>query len=434
MLKEVQGLDLWRDWVRHRQHFARFDEESDALCRQISQELEAEGDTALLRWVQKLDGIRAESTEQLRLSHETCTKALKALEPRLEEALQASWERVQRFHEHELENTKAWSYEDDLGVRMGRQRIPVASAGVYVPGGKAPLFSSMVMNMAPAQVAGVSRKVVACPALPLPSLGHLGNEALAATAALTGADEVWCLGGALALIALAQGTETIEPVATLAGPGGRWVVAAKRYLYGRVGIDTLAGPSEVLVVADDSADSAWVAADLMAQAEHDERSAAVLITTSEDLGSAVRASLNELLAEHPDSPAHVSLRDHSLCLRVGSLEEALEAANLLAPEHLQLCVAEPEALVPLVRAAGAIMVGHHSAEVFGDYVAGPNHVLPTAGSAQYACGLSVTNFLLRPTLLKCGSEAATKLAGWAATMAHEEGLPAHERAARLRQN
>ena len=425
-LRRVAAED-WADWVRARRQRVQVDAEAEELCRRMIEDFAADGDAALLDWVERIEGRRPDSVEQLRLAVPPAEEALGALDAELADAMRLAWERVSAFHAREArEVAREWSGGDGEGSHFGRLVRPLAAVGLYAPGGSAPLFSTVLMAAAPARAVGVQRLALACPAA-------AEQPAVLAAAALAGIDELWCLGGAQALVALALGTQTIAPVQKLVGPGGRWVTAAKRALYGRVGIDMVAGPSEVLVIADGSADPRWVAADMLAQAEHDELASALCLTTDAALAEALEREIAERLQRLPRPELAAAIRDNGVLCVAPDLDWALQAANDFAPEHLHLAVADPEPLLPQVRAAGAVFVGHLAGEVLGDYLAGPNHILPTAGAAAYHSGLGVLDLVVRPTFLRCDSpEGAAKLGRSAAVMARAEGLEAHAESAELR--
>jgi histidinol dehydrogenase len=307
---------------------------------------------------------------------------------------------------------------------------PVDAVGLYVPGGTAAYPSSVLMNAVPAKVAGVPRI-----ALVVPAPDGVLNPLVLAAGRLAGIDEVYRVGGAQAVAALAYGTESVPPVAKIVGPGNAYVAAAKRLVFGTVGIDMIAGPSEVLVIADDGNDPAWIAADLLAQAEHDTAAQSILVTDSPRLADAIEDAVAAQLATLPRAAiAGASWRDHGAVIRVDDLAAAADLANRIAPEHLELAVADPEALLPSIRNAGAVFLGRYTPEAIGDYVGGPNHVLPTARSARFSSGLSVFDFLKRTTLLGMGPDQLRALAGPAIALAEAEGLAAHGRSVAIRLN
>jgi histidinol dehydrogenase len=321
-------------------------------------------------------------------------------------------------------------YTDELGVELGTRWTAIESVGLYTPGGTAAYPSSVLMNAVPAKVAGVERIVMTVPTPP-----GVTSPLVLLAARIAGVDEIYRVGGAQAVSALAYGTESIRPVAKIVGPGRDYVAAAKRLVFGIVGIDLIAGPSEVLIVADADNNPDWLAADLLAQAEHDGSAQAVLITDSTELGDRVAEAVERQLKTLPrGSIAAASWNDHGAIIFVRSLAQAMELANRIAPEHMELAVADPEALLLRVRNAGAVFLGSHTPEVIGDYVGGSNHVLPTARSARFSSGLSVYDFIKRTSLLKLGPEQLRALGGAAVTLAKAEGLDAHARSVSIRLN
>ncbi|MEJ5233701.1 MAG: histidinol dehydrogenase [Geminicoccaceae bacterium] len=407
---------------------ARREETADvrAQVAEILARVRSEGDAALLELTRRFDRLEAPNVAALAIDRATLERARATLDPELASALELAAERIRAFHARQMPADLDWT--DEVGVRLGLRWQPVESVGLYVPGGKAAYPSSLLMNAIPAKVAGCRRLVVA-----VPTPEAVVNEAVLAAAAIAGVDEVWRIGGAQAIGALAWGTETIAPVDKIVGPGNAWVAEAKRQVYGRVGIDMIAGPSEVVVVADASADPDWIAADLLAQAEHDERAQSILVTDSAELADAVERAVAAQLATAPrDAIARASWGDHGAILLVRELDEAPELVDRLAPEHLQLVTAEPERLAARIRRAGAIFLGAHTPEVIGDYVGGPNHVLPTGRTARFASGLSVFDFLTRTTILGCDARALARLGPAAVALARAEGLAAHARAVELR--
>ncbi len=323
---------------------------------------------------------------------------------------------------------KAHRYTDALGVQLGWQYAPLESVGLYVPGGKASYPSSVLMNAVPAKVAGVERLVMV-----VPTPDGAVNPAVMAAAEIAGVDEIYRIGGAQAIAALAYGTASIAPVAKVAGPGNAYVAEAKRQVYGTVGIDTIAGPSEILVVADAKNDPRWIAADLLSQAEHDEMAQSILITNDGNFANAVAAEIEALLEHMPSRHiARASWEAHGAIILVDHWHEALPIIATVAPEHAELALDEAEALAPKIRGAGAIFLGRHTPEAIGDYIAGPSHVLPTSRAARFSSGLSVFDFLNRTSLIGCSAEAVQQLAPDAACLADAEGLPAHALSLRLR--
>ncbi|HZA67920.1 MAG TPA: histidinol dehydrogenase [Geminicoccaceae bacterium] len=385
----------------------------------------SDGDAALLEYTAQFDRQRLRP-EQLRVGADEIARAVADCPAELRRALELAAARIGAFHRHQLPQPLA--IEDDLGVELGLRWQPIAAVGIYVPGGTAAYPSSVLMNALPAKIAGVGRLVMTVPA---PD-GALDPLVLVA-ADLAGVDEIYRVGGAQAIGALAFGTQTIAAVDKIVGPGNAYVAEAKRQVFGRVGIDMIAGPSEIVVVADRDQDPAWVAADLLSQAEHDELAQAVLITDSEALADAVAATVEAQLAELPRRAiAAASWRAFGAIVLVQDLSRAPALVDLLAPEHLELLLADPAAMAARIRNAGAMFLGPHTPEVIGDYVGGPNHVLPTDRSARFASGLSVFDFLKRTTLLSCTAGSLAQLGPAAATLARAEGLAGHARAIELR--
>ena len=410
------------------------DAEAGRVAARIVEDVRCRGDAALLEHCAALDGAVAASVAELELSPARCRRALAALDTTQRGALERAAERIRAFHERELEaeGEALRLHVDDEGVGTGRRQLPLERVGLYVPGGRGGYPSTVLMTALPARVAGVGEIIVTTP---MPTAVGEARPMLLAAAAVVGVDRLFCIGGAQAIAALAFGTETVPKVDKIVGPGNRYVAAAKRLVYGHVGLDAEAGPSEVLIIADSSADSDWVALDLCAQAEHDTEARALLLSPDAALIEAVGERLAQLLEELPRREViAASLRRHGALVKVADLDQAVALANRLAPEHLGLCVADPEALLPMVRHAGAVMLGHCAAEVLGDYCAGPSHVLPTGGAARYASVLGVRDFLRRSSLLRCGAEAAAALASTAAVLARAEGLEAHARSADARRN
>jgi histidinol dehydrogenase len=387
----------------------------------------AEGDAALYDLTLRFDGLDLHEAG-LRVSESEIEAADAKVDKRTREALQVAHDRILAHHQRQLPTDD--SYKDALGVELGTRWTPVGSAGLYVPGGTASYPSSVLMNALPAKVAGVPRIVMVVPA-PRAKL----NPLVLVAAKLAGISEIYRVGGAQAIAALAYGTESIAPVAKIVGPGNAYVAAAKRQVFGQVGIDMVAGPSEVVVIADCDNDPAWIAADLLAQAEHDEAAQAILITDDAAFARAVEQAVEAELAVLPRADtARASWRDFGAIVEVRSLDEAPAIADRLAPEHLEIATRDPDALAGQVRDAGAIFIGRYTPEVIGDYVAGSNHVLPTARSARYASGLSVLDFMKRTSLLKCDANSLAALGPAAMTLAEAEGLDAHRRSVAIRLN
>jgi histidinol dehydrogenase len=389
----------------------------DAVAGIIA-DVRARGDAALIDLTERFDGPRL-TPETLAFSPDEIAAQAALADPADVAALELAAARIRACHERQLPAAVQWT--DAAGVGLGWRWTPVDAAGLYVPGGLASYPSSLLMNAIPARVAGVGRLAVA-----VPSPGGAVNPLVMAAAQIAGIDEIWRIGGAQAVAALAYGTATIRPVSKITGPGNAFVAEAKRQVFGDVGIDMIAGPSEVLVIADADADPDWIALDLLAQAEHDARAQAVLITDDPRLADAVASAVDARLATLSRTAiAGTSWRDHGAIVTVRDLDEAAELANRIAPEHLELAVADPEALAARITHAGAIFLGPWTPEVAGDYAAGPNHVLPTAGSARFSSGLSVLDFMKRTTLLRLDPGSLGAIGPAAARLARAEGLEAH---------
>jgi histidinol dehydrogenase len=400
-------------------------EDVDRAVQAIIADVMAEGDAALIGYSRKFDRV---DLNQLGLEVGAAEIDAALAQCRLDdlEALRLAHARITAFHERQRPNDERFT--DPLGVELGWRWLAVDAVGLYVPGGTASYPSSVLMNAIPAKVAGVQRIVMVVPA---PD-GRI-NPLVLAAAKLSGVDEIYRVGGAQAIAALAYGTQTIAPVAKIVGPGNAYVAAAKRRVFGTVGIDMIAGPSEVLIIAGGDANPEWIAADLLAQAEHDVAAQSILITDDEPLADAVEAAVERQLASLARKDiAAASWRDFGAMIIVGDLEESSGLADRIAPEHLELITPNAEALSERIRNAGAIFLGPHTPEAIGDYVGGSNHVLPTARSARFSSGLSVLDFSKRTSILKCTQSSLEKLGPAAITLGHAEGLDAHARSVALR--
>jgi histidinol dehydrogenase len=385
------------------------------------------GDAAVLEYSAKFDGFAAIAASALAIAPRDFDAALAALEPAVRAALDYAAERIERYHAAAL--PKSWRLTDEHGSSLGQEIRPLDRVGLYIPGGRAAYPSTVLMTAVPARVAGVKEIVLVTP--PAPDGGV--NPVVLAAARVAGVTEGWRVGGAHAVAALAYGTATIRRVDKIVGPGNIYVALAKTRVFGEVGIDMMAGPSEVVVVADGAADPDWIAADLLAQAEHDPMARAVLITDAPALAPRVEAAIATRLAALPRREiAGAALRDHGALILAGSLEAAVEIANRLAPEHLELMVTVPAALLPRVRHAGAVFLGAHTPEVVGDYVAGPNHVLPTAGTARFASPLGTEDFVKRSSVLEYSPSGLAAALPHLTTLSRIEGLTGHGRAAEAR--
>jgi histidinol dehydrogenase len=398
----------------------------ESAVRAILADVRARGDVALLEYTRRFDRVAAASMRELEVPRRELEAALAALPGEQAAALKEAAARVRRFHERQL--AQSWEYREPDGTRLGQRVTPLDRVGLYVPGGKAAYPSTVLMNAIPARVAGVGELVMTCPAP-----GGERNPLVLAAALVAGVDRVIALGGAQAIAALAFGTETVPRVDKIVGPGNAYVAEAKRQVFGAVGIDMIAGPSEILVIGDGSAPAEWAAMDLFSQAEHDERAQAILLTPSAAWLAAIARAIERLLPEMPRRAViEASLARRGALVLTRDLEEACALANRIAPEHLELLVEQPEALVPKLRHAGALFLGRFSSEAIGDYCAGPNHVLPTAGTARFSSPLGVYDFQKRSSLIEASAAGAATLGRIAATLADGEGLPAHARSARMR--
>ncbi len=397
----------------------------DAAVADIIADVRARGDAALHDWTEKLDRFDSRA-RGLRVSEAEIDAAVAAVKPEVMEALKLARDRIESHHARQKPRDDR--YTDAIGVELGSIWTAIEAVGLYVPGGTASYPSSVLMNAVPAKVAGVDRLVMV-----VPTPGGEVNPLVLAAARLAGVDEVYRIGGAQAVAALAYGTETIRPVAKIVGPGNAYVAAAKRRVFGTVGIDMIAGPSEVLIIADRDNDPGWLAADLLAQAEHDKAAQSILITDDASLADTVEKAVERQLAALPRGGiAADSWRDYGAVILVESLDRAVPLSDRVAPEHLELAVADPEAMLAHIRNAGAVFVGHHTPEAVGDYVGGSNHVLPTARSARFSSGLGVLDFMKRTSLLKVPPAALKQIGPAAITLAEVEGLGGHARSVSIR--
>ena len=391
----------------------------------IIDEVRRRGDAALIDYANRFDGCVMQESE-LRISEDELDRIAANADASVVEALREAIGHVRRFHQNELQ--ESWEIETEDGVRLGQRITPIERAGLYVPGGTASYPSSVMMNVVPAQVAGVKRIVVATPPRSLRE-----NPAVAAALVQLGIKEVYAVGGAQAIAALAYGTETVPRVDKITGPGNRYVATAKKLVFGTVGIDSIAGPSEVVIIADDTARAEFVAADLLAQAEHDDDASAILITTSKQLANEVSVEVSRQAGSLPRrATVEKSLARYGAALVVNDFDEACEIVNQLAPEHLEIVTRDDETIAAKILHAGAIFIGSDTPEVVGDYLAGPNHVLPTAGAARFSSALGVYDFVKRTTVLRYSSEALKRSVNKIATLAKAEGLDAHARSAEIR--
>jgi len=398
----------------------------ERTAREIIADVRARGDAALLETTARFDRLEVRAMAELEIGRDAFEAALAAIAPAEARALHAAAQRIRRFH---LEQRAAsWQITDSDGTRLGQQVTPLERVGIYVPGGKAAYPSSVLMNAIPAKVAGVAEVVMVSP-----TPGGERSPLVLAAAALGGVDRMFAIGGAQAVAALAYGTASVPRVDKIVGPGNAYVAAAKRQVFGQVGIDMIAGPSEILVIGDGSTPPEWVALDLFSQAEHDELAQAILVSPRADYLDAVEAAMARLLPELSRREViAASLGARGALIETRDLEEACAIANRIAPEHLELSVADPQAWLPKLRNAGAIFLGRYSSEAIGDYCAGPNHVLPTAGTARYSSPLGVYDFQKRSSVIEISPAGARALGPLAATLARGEGLDAHARSAEAR--
>jgi histidinol dehydrogenase len=394
--------------------------------QEIIDDVRARGDAAVLHWTNAFDRLGASSFATLKVAPERLQQALAALPAAQAAALRTAADRIRAYHEKQRQGS--WQYADADGSVYGQQITPIDRVGMYVPGGKATYPSTVLMDAIPARVAGV-REIIAM----LPTPGGVMNDLVLAALALAEVDQVFTVGGAQAVAALAYGTESIPGVDKIVGPGNIYVATAKRAVFGQVGIDMVAGPSEILIICDGLTDPDWIAMDLFSQAEHDEDAQSILVSPDADYICKVEESISRLLPTmERRAIIEVALTKRALLIEVRDLEEAAEVSNLIAPEHLELSVTDPDALLPLIRHAGAIFMGRYTSEALGDYCAGPSHVLPTSGTARFSSALGVYDFQKRSSVIKCSAITARTLAGPTSVLARSEGLTAHARSAELR--
>ena len=402
------------------------DQQVTAAVAGIIADVIGRGDRAVLDYTSQFDRLAADSVADLEVPKARMQQALAIIGSQQRNALESAAGRVRSYHEHQKQ--ESWQYRDAGGNLLGQKIGAIARAGIYVPGGKATYPSSVLMNALPAKVAGVGEIIMVVPA---PD-GNL-NEMVLAAAEISGVDRVFTVGGAQAIAALAYGTETIPAVDKIVGPGNIYVATAKRQVFGKVGIDMIAGPSEILIICDGTTNPDWVAMDLFSQCEHDEDAQAILLCPDREYLDAVEASMQRLLPEMERCDIiRASLATRGAMIETGSIEQAVTISNQLAPEHLELSVADPEALLPQVENAGAIFMGAYTAEVLGDYCAGPNHVLPTSGTARFSSPLGVYDFQKRSSIIMCSKQGVQDLGRVASVLARGESLTAHARSAEMR--
>ena len=402
---------------------------SDAtrISADIIKKVRKNGDKALIKLTKKFDGLDL-TTKDLIVDLNEIDEATSKISPDEYDSLRFAADRITSFHLRQM--PEKFEYVDDAGIKMGMSWSPIDSVGLYVPGGTASYPSSVLMNAIPARVAGVPRRVIV-----VPQTRNVINPLVLVAARLSGVEEIYRVGGAQAIAALAYGTETITSVDKIVGPGNSFVAAAKKLVYGAVGIDSIAGPSEILIVADSMNDPKWIAYDLLAQAEHDQLARSILITDNENFAEKVLTSVENILSSLQRSEiARASWENQGAVIIVDSLAEVPELVDLIAPEHLELAVEKPEKMMQQIKHAGAIFLGCYTPEAIGDYVAGPNHVLPTDRTARFSSGLSVFDFIKRTTFVKCDLQGLKKIGPPAITLAQAEGLPAHAESIKVRLN
>ena len=402
------------------------DDAVNDTVKEIIADIRSRGDAALVEYTNRFDRMSVSDISALEVPAARLQQALDGLPAEQRAALQTAADRVRAYHDHQKQDS--WSYTEADGTLLGQQVTALDRVGLYVPGGKAAYPSSVLMNAIPAKVAGVEELIMV---VPTPD-GEI-NELVFAAAAICGVDRVFTVGGAQAVAALAYGTETVPQVDKIVGPGNIYVATAKRHVFGAVGIDMIAGPSEILVVCDGQTDPDWIAMDLFSQAEHDEDAQSILLCPDADYLDQVQASIEKLLPDMQRAEMiRTSLKDRGALIQVKDLDEAVAVANHIAPEHLELSVADPEAMAKNIKHAGAIFMGRYTAEALGDYCAGPNHVLPTSRTARYSSPLGVYDFQKRSSLIMCSADGASELGKVASILARGEGLEAHARSAEYR--
>jgi len=394
--------------------------------KNILADVRSRGDLAVLEYTKKFDRLDAASMAELTIGAARLKQAYESIQPEQREALKRAAERVRTYHDKQ--KMESWSYTEDDGTMLGQQITALDRVGLYVPGGKAAYPSSVLMNAIPAKVAGVAELIMV-----VPTPDGVINELVFAAAHIAGVDKVFSIGGAQAVAALAYGTDSIPQVDKVVGPGNIFVATAKRMVYGTVGIDMIAGPSEILVVCDGKTNPDWIAMDMFSQAEHDEDAQSILLCPDAGYLEKVAASMDKLLKEMPRADIiNTSIKDRGALIQVRDMDEAVDVSNYIAPEHLELSVEDPESMAKKIRHAGAIFMGRYTAEALGDYCAGPNHVLPTSRTARFSSPLGVYDFQKRSSLIMCSAEGASELGKVASTLAHGEGLTAHGRSAEYR--
>ncbi len=414
---ELQRLLAWQE---------TYDDHVTQVVRDILADVRRRGDAAVLEYTRRFDRLQADTVAALEITPARLQRALQTIPDAERDALTVAAERLRAYHAHQ--KMASWSYTEPDGTVLGQQVTPLDRAGLYVPGGKAAYPSTVLMNAIPAKVAGVQELIMT-----VPTPDGLVNDLVLAAAVIAGVDRVFAVGGAQAVAALAYGTATIPRVDKIVGPGNIYVAAAKGMVYGTVGIDMIAGPSEILVICDGDTDPDWIAMDLFSQAEHDQDARSILVCPDAGYIDRVHDSITRLLPQMERADIiRASLTARGALIHVADMDDAVAVANFIAPEHLELSVEAPEQLAVRIRHAGAIFLGRYTAEALGDYCAGPNHVLPTSQTARFSSPLGVYDFQKRSSLIQCSSAGAAALGGTAATLARGEGLTAHARSAEYR--
>ncbi|WP_457422606.1 histidinol dehydrogenase [Roseateles sp. P5_E7] len=423
------AADFDTEFERLRHWSAETDAAIEGRVAEILADVQKRGDAAVLEYTARFDRMSVDSVGALEIGQAELQAALSSITPAQRSALEAAAQRVRAYHQRQLEACGlSWSYRDEDGNLLGQKVTPLDRVGIYVPGGKAAYPSSVLMNAIPAHVAGVQEIIMV-----VPTPDGTRNSLVLAAAAVAGVHRVFTVGGAQAVAALAYGTATIPRVDKITGPGNAYVASAKKHVFGQVGIDMIAGPSEILVIADGTTPPDWVAMDLFSQAEHDEMAQSILLSPDAAYLDAVRASMERLLPSLPrEAVIRASLEGRGALILTRSMEEACEISNAIAPEHLEISAEQPQRWEPLLRHAGAIFMGAYTSESLGDYCAGPNHVLPTASTARFSSPLGVYDFQKRSSLIEVSEAGAQSLGRIASELAHGEGLQAHARAAELR--
>ncbi|MBT3205168.1 MAG: histidinol dehydrogenase [Gammaproteobacteria bacterium] len=421
-----QDENFWSDMEKLLAWESVSDDQVFNTVSEILSSVRTQGDSAVIDYTLRFDGLQVSDMSELEMPASTLKSAFDGLPEDQRNALQTAKQRITRYAEKQ--KMSSWEYEEEDGTVLGQKITPLDRAGLYVPGGKAAYPSSVLMNAIPAKVAGVNELIMV-----VPTPNGLVNDLVLAAAHLSGVDRVFTIGGAQAVAALAYGTETIPQVDKIVGPGNIYVATAKRMVFGAVGIDMVAGPSEILVVCDGKTDPDWIAMDLFSQAEHDEDAQSILVSDDADFLIKVKHSIDKLLEEMPRKGIiHTSLSTRGALIHVQDLDQAIEVANYIAPEHLELSIENAAEVAKSIRHAGAIFMGRYTAEALGDYCAGPNHVLPTSRTARFSSPLGVYDFQKRSSLIGCSAQGASELGKVASVLAHGEGLTAHARSAEYR--